>query len=317
MTGIHRQALALLLAAAWNPAAQGFVISSPHSSSSSALHMSAPPEAPSLAQTHNQGPLTVNGSGQAMTKEQLEEAREELDKIKKEFGFKEPERSFMDDPDIQWRFGGKPDYTVTNLLFLKERSKIHPEGSLELIVENLVKTWEMERSHKTDPNQHQSVDTEKFQITANGGKTYNNIEANKVGNYNVLLDSVAPDVWDNDKITWEDSHDTFHETFAAFPWEVLEVFSGPPKVGFTWRHWGTFTGEFEGNKGQGELVEMFGFGTAVVNDKLQLQDVEIFFNAEEFIDVLRGNKKNHRSQYHVDSKQPWVSIHGSQRKPGG
>ena len=36
---------------------------------------------------------------------------------------------------------------------------------------------------------------------------------------------------------------------------------------------------------------MFGFGTAVVNDKLQLQDVEIFYNADEFIGVLRGNTK--------------------------
>jgi hypothetical protein len=35
---------------------------------------------------------------------------------------------------------------------------------------------------------------------------------------------------------------------------------------------------------------MYGFGTAVVNEKLQLQQVEIFYNAEEFISVLRGDK---------------------------
>ena len=29
---------------------------------------------------------------------------------------------------------------------------------------------------------------------------------------------------------------------AAFPWELLEVFSGPPKVAFTWRHWGELLG---------------------------------------------------------------------------
>ena len=35
---------------------------------------------------------------------------------------------------------------------------------------------------------------------------------------------------------------------------------------------------------------MFGFGTAVVNDKLQLCGVEIYYDAEEFISVLRGQK---------------------------
>jgi hypothetical protein len=46
----------------------------------------------------------------------------------------------MEDEDTQWRFGDKPDYSVTNLLYLKERSTIHSEGSLEQVVENLVKT---------------------------------------------------------------------------------------------------------------------------------------------------------------------------------
>ena len=246
---------------------------------------------PSLAQTHMQGPLKVSGSGKPLTKEELDQVKVELEQIKKEYGLKEPDRSFMDDADIKWRFGGKPDYSLANLKFLQERSCIHPEGSLELIVENLVKTWEMERSHKTDQNQHQSVDTDKFRISANGGKVFNNDEANAVGNYNVLLNACPADLWDSDNISWEGSHDAFHNAFAAFPWEVLEVFSGPPKVAFTWRHWGHFTGTYEENKGDGELIEMYGFGTAVVNDKLQLQDVEIYYNAEDFISVLRGNKK--------------------------
>ena len=97
------------------------------------------PEVPSLAQTHMQGPL-VNGAGAALTKEELEAVKAELEQIKKEFGLKEPERGFMDDEDIKWRFGGKPDYSVTNLLYLKQRSTVHKEGSLEMIVENLVKT---------------------------------------------------------------------------------------------------------------------------------------------------------------------------------
>lgn len=284
---------------------QGFVASPPTSSSAMTLKASDKPmDAPSLAQTHMQGPLTVNGSGKALTKEELDEIKEELAEIKEQFGFQEPTRSFMDGEDTKWRFGGAPDYSLTNLFYLKERSKIHPEDSLEKVVENLVKTWEMERSHKLDPNQHQSVDTENFRISANGGKIYDNIEANQVGNYNVLLDACPADIWDKENISWEDSHEIFHKAFAAFPWEVLEVYSGPPKVAFSWRHWATFTGEFEGNKGKGELVEMYGFGTAVVNDKLQLQDVEVYYDAQEFLSVLRGEKEV------TDTNAQWNSNHG-------
>ena len=244
-----------------------------------------------LAQTHMQGPMNVNGSGKPLTKEELESVKDELESLKAEFGLKEPERAFMDDPNTKWRFGGAPDYSLTNLLYLKQRTKQHPDGSLEKVVENLVKTWEMERSHKLDFKEHQSVDQEKFAISANGGKVFNNAEANQVGNYNVLLDACPADVWDSANTTWDQSHEKFHHAFAAFPWEVLEVYSGPPKVGFSWRHWGHFTGEYEENKGSGELVELFGFGTATVNDKLQLCDVEIHYNANDFIDVLRGKKK--------------------------
>ena len=197
----------------------------------------------------------------------------------------------MDDPNTKWRFGGPPDYSLTDLYYLKQRSKEHPEDSLEKVVENLVKTWEMERSHKVDCKQHQSVDQKRFLISSNGGKKYNNVEANKVGNYNVLLDACPAEVWDKENVTWEKSHDKFHTAFAAFPWEVLEVYSGPPKVGFSWRHWGDFTGEYEGKQGDGQLIEMFGFGTAIVNDKLQLCDVEIYYNAEDFIKNMRGEKK--------------------------
>lgn len=239
-----------------------------------------------------QGPVTtVTGSGKPLTKEELTEVKKELEAIKTQHNLKEPTRSFMDDSETKWRFGGPPDYSLTNLFYLKQRTKEHPEDSLEKIVENLVKTWEMERSHKTDCTQHKSVDQKRFQISANGGKKYNNKEANEVGNYNVLLDSCPADLWDKEQISWEQSHDAFQDAFAAFPWEVLEVYSAPPKVGFSWRHWGHFTGKYEENDGKGELIEVFGFGTAVVNDNLQLCEVEMFYNAKDFIQNLRGEKK--------------------------
>ncbi|CAN0455109.1 unnamed protein product [Ectocarpus sp. 12 AP-2014] len=233
---------------------------------------------------------SVNGSGKALSKEEITTYRAELDALKAEFSLKEPERSFMDDPDTKWRFGCPPDYTLANLAFLKGRSKAHPEGSLELIVENLVKTWEMERSHKLDHMEHRTVDQERFSLSANGGKKYNNKEANAAGNYNVLLESCPKEMWDSEGTTWEESHAVFHGTFDAFPWEVLEVFSGPPTVGFTWRHWANFDGSYQGNAGEGQLVEMYGFGVATVNDKLQLCDVDLYFDPKSFMEILRGER---------------------------
>ena len=60
-----------------------------------------------------------------------------------------PVRSFMDDPNIRWR-EGKPDFTAANKKYLAEKTKSHKPGSLEKTVENLVKTWEMESTHKVD-----------------------------------------------------------------------------------------------------------------------------------------------------------------------
>jgi len=238
---------------------------------------------PSMAQTYMRGPLTPTGSGKPLSADELASCREQLEKLKAEFGLLEQE-------GIKWRFGGVPGYSLTNLKYLEGKTKNHAAGSLEPIVENLVKAWEMERSHKTDPSQHRSVDPEKFHVGANGWKKYNNQEANAIGNYNVLLAGCPAQLYDSEKITWEQSYEKFHDAFAAFPWELLEVFSGPPKVAFSWRHWGEFTGSYEGNKGKGELVEMFGFGVATVDDQLRLVDVDIFYKPETFLEVLRGDK---------------------------
>ena len=57
------------------------------------------------------------------------------------------ERGNLDDPKHKW-LHGKPDYSVVNLEYLKNKTQSHAADSLEKIVENLVKTWEMETQHK-------------------------------------------------------------------------------------------------------------------------------------------------------------------------
>ena len=67
-----------------------------------------------------------------------------------------PRQKFMKDPGIQWR-EGKPDFTQVNKAYLEGRTRIHRDGSLEKIVEDLVKSWEMEASHKTNTEVNREV----------------------------------------------------------------------------------------------------------------------------------------------------------------
>ena len=104
----------------------------------------------------------------------------------------------MDDPDITWR-NAKPDYKIVNEKYLKEKTCNHAPNSLEKIIENAVKTWEMEASHKINPKDWGSVNTDKFLISANHGTKYNIEELIKVGTYNGLIDHLA--LYDNNKET--------------------------------------------------------------------------------------------------------------------
>ena len=94
---------------------------------------------------------------------------------------------------------------------------------------------------------------------------------------------------DNLNNDFERSHDLFRGAFIeGFPWELLKVLSGPPHVIFTWRHFGTFTGTYEGRKGQGEVVEMFGLCRVAVNGDLKITKLEVFFDPDSFLLAMEG-----------------------------
>lgn len=50
-----------------------------------------------------------------------------------------------------------------------EKRANHEAKSLETLVENLVKNWEIEASHKMDVSQWRTVDPEKYTFAINGG----------------------------------------------------------------------------------------------------------------------------------------------------
>lgn len=68
-----------------------------------------------------------------------------------------PERKYLDsEPDFVWR-NGKPDYTVVNQEYLAGKTRNWAAGSLESLVESVVKTLEMEISHKVRGFVHSSA----------------------------------------------------------------------------------------------------------------------------------------------------------------
>ena len=112
-------------------------------------------------------------------------------------------------------------------------------------------------------------------------------EAKDAGNYNSLLACVDKEIYDATKETFDSSHDLFRNTFKdGFPWEVLQVFAGPPKVTFSWRHWGIFNGVYRERTGDNETYEMFGFCEVTVTEQLKIQSIEVYYKPEEFLKAL-------------------------------
>lgn len=58
-------------------------------------------------------------------------------------------RDYEPAPGTPWRFG-LPNYAVVNKAYFEHRSKRHAAGSLEAVVEKLVKNWEVESHHISD-----------------------------------------------------------------------------------------------------------------------------------------------------------------------
>ena len=170
------------------------------------------------------------------------------------------------------------------------KTKNHQPGELEFVVEQLVKTWEMEASHKLDLEQWTTIKTGEYSVSADGGKTYGNEAAMEAGNYNVLLAGCQKHLYDSGKETFSSSHERFRGAFpSGFPWEVLEVTQGPPVVEFTWRHWAEFSGEYQGRKGGGETVEIVG-SARVTLDGMKVKTIEVFYEPEPFLEVLEGKR---------------------------
>ncbi|RYR50595.1 hypothetical protein Ahy_A07g037229 [Arachis hypogaea] len=193
-------------------------------------------------------------------------------------------RTILEDEvhNTHWRHGGPPLFDAVNKLFEQGRTKEWPKGSLEETVQNAVKLWEMELSHKTRLQDFRSINPDKFMLSVNGfdvvmrekgRKGLNGEETLRLGSYNALLKNTLPEQFQFYKAseeTYESSHEAFRTAMPrGFAWEVIKVYSGPPLVTYKFRHWGFFEGPFRGHAPTGEMVEFFGIGVMKINNSTE------------------------------------------------
>ncbi|KAL5220197.1 hypothetical protein ABZP36_024910 [Zizania latifolia] len=192
-----------------------------------------------------------------------------------------------------WRHGAPPTYDAVNSLFEAERTQEWPAGSLEETVQNAIKTWEMELSHKARIEDFKSVSPGRFRLSVNGGRPLTGEEALAIGSYNALLTSpILPGAgaYDAAAETFESSHELFRSAFPrGFAWEVIRVYSGPPVIAFKFRHWGHMDGPYKGHAPTGDKVEFFGVAVLKVDEQLRAEDVEVYYDPGELLGgLLKG-----------------------------
>jgi len=152
----------------------------------------------------------------------------------------------------------------------------------------------LEVSHKTDPRQWSTVDLDNYRFSCNGQTKYSASEMLKQGTYNALIGQT--NYYDSNAISFEDSHVAFKKSFGeGFAWEVLEVYSGPPNVTFSWRHFGRMTEYFScpGLSGlvykadpTNKMINVYGMCKATINEKFQIQDLQIFYDPSQLFTQL-------------------------------
>ncbi|GAA0167222.1 hypothetical protein Leryth_023752 [Lithospermum erythrorhizon] len=212
-------------------------------------------------------------------------------------------RSYMSKEEIEntnW-ISGPPNYDLVNELFEQGRTNIWAVGSIEEKVQRLAKTFEMELVHKANPDEYKTVDANKCSISVNGRKPLSFQEKKQIGGgYNMFLQTSLPknlQIYVPAEETTESSKKLFTSTFLrGFALEVLEVYSGPPKIVYKFRHWGFMEGPFKEHAPTGQKVELFGIAILEVDENEKIVKVEYFFDRGEFLaGFLKGEVLNEQA----------------------
>lgn len=113
------------------------------------------------------------------------------------------------------------------------------------------------------------------------------------GTYSAVI---SPNKYFGGDIAFDESHKMFRDMMPNFAWEVLEVYSGPPTVVCKWRHWGWMRGDYVGKNEDGDVVtikahngilDIQGVTVAKVNDTLQIESLETWFDPKDMFEQMR------------------------------
>ncbi|KAL3487325.1 hypothetical protein BJX62DRAFT_228121 [Aspergillus germanicus] len=201
--------------------------------------------------------------------------------------------------DVAWRYKRAPSYTKTREYYEQTKTMTHEATSLPSLVENLVKNWEIEASFKTTLSDWRTVDQSTYTFSLNGGPPMTGDDMLRMGTYNALI--TANKYYDPAHNGFEDSHKSFKRMMPVFAWEVKEVYSGPPVVVFRWRHWGVMNSDYVGKNDKGEtvrvkahggVIDIEGIVVAKVNDKLQLQKIDVWFDPMDMFRQIAKEEKD-------------------------
>ncbi|BFZ60549.1 hypothetical protein YB2330_001586 [Saitoella coloradoensis] len=203
----------------------------------------------------------------------------------------------LKDQNITWRNKRAPDYTKVNAEFEKTKTTNHEAGSLQWLVQNLVKNWEKEASYKTVASEWRTIDHEKYTFHVNGGPGMTAEDMLRLGTYNALLgEKQVEGVYDPKMEGFQGSHKLFKRVMPVFSWEVLEVYSGPPVVAFKWRHWGQMTGKYSTKlqnpprkvtaEAHGGPIDIEGITVATVSADFKIEKLETFYDPAAIFEQL-------------------------------
>ncbi|KAL4998739.1 hypothetical protein BDV10DRAFT_166151 [Aspergillus recurvatus] len=204
----------------------------------------------------------------------------------------------LGDTAASWRYNRPPDYSKTREYFEKTKTTSHPAGSLEDLVQNLVKNWEIEASFKTSLDDWRTINPQTYTFSLNGGPARPGEHMLQVGTYNALIN--ANPYYDPEQNDFEASHKSFKRMMPTFAWEVKEVYCGPPVVVARWRHWGVMKADYVGKNSRGEvvrvkahggLIDIEGIVVAKVNEKLQLEKIDVWFDPMEMFRQIAKEEK--------------------------
>ncbi|KAL7043624.1 hypothetical protein ACKWTF_001598 [Chironomus riparius] len=148
-------------------------------------------------------------------------------------------------------------------------------------------------SHKVRADQIRTINKDKYRFSCNGKEWKNIDQMLELGTYNALIGD--RDSYKASELDFNDSHKLFKRALRVFSWECIKVYSGPPVVAFKWRHWGLNNGDVtletkSGTKyesvASNKVLELYGVSVAKVNDKFQIEDLEVFYDPSDSVDPL-------------------------------